>query len=236
MRRTKFMASAAAASLMFGGAALAQDDPAPRDRNAPSLQQGEDAVPAEPGDGPADADAQGEEQGFYRASDVLGSSVRGKGGEELGTVQDLLIDRESQKISHFILDEDAPAAETPVPRRDRTRDAANAEARRAADAQGSVRVVPWSVAQPRFTAQDRVVTVPLDQQRWRQAPTYTWGEIQAGPRGGWYRDVNTFYGVPGVQGRPGGRARIERDGDVEIKDGRGGEVEIKPNGRVKVDD
>lgn len=239
--------SAITAAMMLAASAAAQDDRAvqvpdegralQRESRGASVQEGEDAIPAKPGDGPGQDDAQGEEEGFYRASEVLGSTVRGEGGEELGTIRDLMIDRESQTISHFILDEDNQAAPRERTRETRQAPAATVETRREIDAQSSVRVVPWSVARPQFTQQERIVNVPLNQQRWQQAPTYTWQEIQAGPRAGWYNDVNRFYGVQpgpgvGVRGLGGpGPVEVERDGDVEIRgrgpDGRRQRIEIE---------
>lgn len=209
MSKFGFAAFASAAVVLLGVTISAQDRQDP-------LRPGEDAVPARPGDGPGQAE--GEEEGFYRASEILGSTVRGEGGEELGQIQDLLIDRESQRISHFILGEDGAAQPA---RTERTR----REPAREVDAQASVRVVPWNVAQPRFTPQERIVTVPLARQRFQQAPTFTWQQIQ-GPRAGWYGEVNRFYGV---QGR-GGRVEVERDGDVEIEGNRPG----RPD-RVRID-
>lgn len=207
--------SAFAALALLGVIAVAQNERDP-------LRSGENAVPARPGDGPGQSDSQ--EEGFYRASEILGSTVRGEGGEELGQIQDLLVDRQSQQITHFILSEQG---EQPVRRRAQRE---QPEARQI-DAQSSVRVVPFSVARTQYEGAQPIVTVPLAPQRFQQAPAYTWQEIQAGPRGGWYGEVNRFYGV---QGQPR-NVEVERDGDVEIKNRDGSEVELKPNGRVKID-
>jgi sporulation protein YlmC with PRC-barrel domain len=207
--------SAFAALALIGLVAAAQNQ-----NGQDSLRSGENAVPAQPGDGPGQADSQ--DEGFYRASEILGSTVRGEGGEELGQIQDLLVDRRSQRITHFILDDQGDSQ----PVRSRTRREQPAPE---ANAQASVRVVPWSVVRTQYDGPQPIVTVPFAPQRFQQAPTHTWQEIQTGPRGGWVNDVNRFYGV-----RPG-RFEVERDGDVEIKNRDGSEVELKPNGRVKID-
>lgn len=182
------------------------------------LQSGEETVPARPGDGPQRRG--GGETGFYRASELIGTSVRGEEGQELGKIEDLLIERRNQRISHFILGGQGAAA--------------NAQE---GAAQGNVRVVPWSVAQPRISGEERAVTIPMAAQRFQEAPTYTWQEIQAGPRGAWYNDVNTFYGVQ-PRTRGAGRVEVERDGDVDVErrpNRRGGNVEFERDGSVDVE-
>lgn len=207
MVKTTLTASALATLLLLCSSASAQQG---------QLQPGEDAVPARPGDGPDQQNAA--DTGFYRASELIGTTVRGEGGQELGTIDDLLIDRRSQRISHFILSDETAARTNP----------ADPNARPSVT-QNSVRVVPWSVAQPQFQGEQRAITVPIAPQRFREAPAYTWQEIQAGPRGGWYNDVNTFYGVQPRPGRRGG-IEVERDGDVEIdgrQPGRRGRIEVE---------
>ncbi len=184
--------------------------------------QDESAVPARPGDGPAEQ--QGGDDGFYRASELIGTTVRGDDGKDLGKVQDLLIERRNQRIAYYLLGDGEQL-----------------------NAQSNLRVIPWTVAQPQFRGNDRFVTVKLNQQRWQQAPAYTWQEIQTGP-GPWVTEVDKFYGVTGRQnGRNRGRVEIERDGDVEIegrdrprdrdRDARPGrtEVEIERDGDVEID-
>ena len=217
MRRFRFGMAAGVAALMLVGTAMTQDQGTRRARQqADGLRQGEDAIPARPGEGPRQRG--GRDQGFYRASEILGSTVRGEGGEELGTIQDLLIDRQTQTISHFILGE---------------------EGEREITQQSNVRVVPWTVARPQFTQDQRIVNVPIPQQRFREAPAYTWQEIQAGPRGGWYGDVNRFYGVqpgrPGFQPGQPGRVEVERDGDVEIEGVRPGPGGVPQRERIEID-
>lgn len=211
--------SAFAALALLGVIAVAQNQDA-----QDQLRTDENAVPAQPGDGPGQGDSQ--DEGFYRASEILGSTVQGEGGKELGQIQDLLIDRKSQRITHFILNDDASNSQ-PV----RSRNRSDNPPAREVDAQSSVRVVPWSVARTQYNGPQPIVTVPFAPQRFQQAPTYTWQEIQAGPQGGWVNDVNRFYGV---QGQPR-KVEFERDGDVEIKNRNGRDIEIKPNGRVKND-
>lgn len=185
-----------------------------------AFAQNESAVPAQPGDGPAPQ--AGQDGDFYRASELIGTAVRGDDGQELGKIQDLLIERRNQRIRYFLLGEGEEL-----------------------NAQSNLRVVPWTAARPQFEQDQRFVTLQVDQQRWQQAPSYTFQEIQTGPAG-WTTEVDRFYGVTGRQGR-GGRVDVERDGDVEIEGdrprGRGvrgdrGEVEIegdRPRGDVEIE-
>lgn len=208
--KTAMTTSTLAALLMLCGTVSAQQAQVQvQPREGGQLQPGENAVPARPGDGPQ---REGANDGYYRASELIGTSVRGEGGQELGKIEDLLIEQRDQRISHFILS----GQET---------------------AQGSVRVIPWSVAQPRITGEERAVMVPIPAQRFQEAPSYSWREIQAGPRGAWYNDVNTFYGVQ-PRARRGGRVEVERDGDVEIegrRNRRGANIEIERDGSIDVD-
>jgi len=151
------------AVVLLAGTAWAQNQPTPRAR------PGESLLPAQRGDRPAPPSDQ--EAGYYRASEILGSTVRGEGGQELGKIQDLLIEQRSQRVTHFILGEG-----------------------REVTAQSSVRVVPWTISGLRFEAEQRIVTVPLPVQRFEQAPTFTVQQLQSGPSV-WVNEVNRFYGV-----------------------------------------
>ena len=141
---------------------------------------------------------QADEQGFYRASEIIGMSVRGNGGQELGQIQDLMIDGRSQQIRYFILSSGEKVS-----------------------ANSKLTVMPWAVAQPHFgEAQDqRYVGVEFEQDRLRQAPTFTQQQLQA-PRATWYQDVDRFYGVRQGVARPnlrGGNIEVDDDGEVEVE-------------------
>jgi len=178
----------------------------------------DDAVPAKPGDGPAARD--GQDDGFYRASEIIGTTVRSDDGQDLGKVQDLLIERRNQRIRYFLLGDGEELS-----------------------AQSNLRVVPWTAARPQFRGDDRFVQVRVNQEKWQQAPAYTWQEIQAGP-GPWATQVDQFYGVQGRQGLRGRDVEVERDGDVEIEgrnrprdraNTRDGNVEIERDGDVEIE-
>jgi sporulation protein YlmC with PRC-barrel domain len=150
-----------------------------------------------------------DEAGFYRASEVIGTQVKSDDGKSLGRINDLLIDGKSQQIRYFILS-------------DGDKVDANANVRTPnAQSSSNLTVVPWSVARPQFTGarESRFVTVPFAQTRLQQAPTYTWQEIQSTPTR-WVPDINRFYNVPaagGVAVPPDSKVKIQRDGDVKIK-------------------
>ena len=201
----------AVSAFLVTGVAPAQNQPTPRVRPAPPTDS-----PPRP-----DATRQSErEAGFYRASEIIGTTVKGEGGESLGQIQDLLIDRRNQQIQYFILGEGAAIDARP--------DQPQAQS-------SSLTVIPWSVARPQFgTAESRFVSVPFAPQRLQQAPTLTWQEIQTGPAV-WASDVDRFFGVSaGVRERGVNR----RDREIEIDDGaarpRGrGRIEVEPNGDVR---
>lgn len=179
------MLAAGCAAALFASTAVAQN---PRDLPGERVvPPGEQTIPpAGQPDAPGERDRG---DAFYRASEVLGTTVRSSDGQPLGQVQDLLIDGRSQQIRYFILGEG-----------------------QAAQAQGSLTVVPWMAARPMIQGDQRFVDVRIEQQQLREAPTFTWQEIQTGPRQ-WTTRVNEFYGVPGQ--RPGVRGGIERDGAIE---------------------
>ncbi|HEX6986452.1 MAG TPA: PRC-barrel domain-containing protein [Planctomycetaceae bacterium] len=187
----KISATVTACAALLASAATAQD--------APRVRAG--APPADP--------AAEREAGFYRASEILGATVRGSDGQELGQIQDLLIEQRTQQIRYFILGEGE-----------------------AIDAQGSLTVVPWRAARPQFEGDQRFVDVRIEQQRLREAPTFTWQEIQTGP-GVWATEVDRFYGVRGRGPRPGAEVEIEEDG-VEIE-GRGRRPGVLPPRRGEVE-
>lgn len=204
MPRFRVAASAASLAALVAIAASAQDEPRVRVEVAPQQSNDNVAVP----DVEVNAQSDEKEAGFYRASEVIGTQVRGDDGKSLGRINDLLIDSKSQQIRYFILS-------------DGDKVDANATARTpSAQSSSNLTVVPWTVARPQFgrTPESRFVTVPFAQTRLQQAPTYTWQEIQTAPTR-WVPDVNRFYNVPpgGVAVPPNGRVQIERDGDVEIK-------------------
>jgi len=202
MPRFRIVATVASLAAVVAIAASAQDERRVRVQVEEPQANENRAVPD------VDATAKEDEAGFYRASEVIGTQVRGDDGQSLGRIEDLLIEGKSQQIRYFILSEGGQVD-------------ANANVRTpAAQSSSNVTVVPWSVARPQFgrTPDSRVVTVPFAQTRLREAPTYTWQEIQTAPTR-WVPDVNRFYNVRGggVAVPPDSRVRIQRDGDVKIK-------------------
>ncbi|MBA3312227.1 MAG: PRC-barrel domain-containing protein [Planctomycetota bacterium] len=195
MPRIRSVASIGSLAALLAIAATAQDEP--------RVRVEVDEPRARANDAAADRER---DAGFYRASEVIGTSVKGEDGQSMGRIEDLLIDGKSQQIRYFILSDGEKVdanAQTP-----------------AARSSSNVTVVPWSVARPQFGRgpDSRFVTVPFARQRLQQAPTYTWQEIQTAPTR-WAPDVDRFYNVPAgsLPVPPGGRVEVERDGDIEIK-------------------
>lgn len=217
MCKSGLAASACAASLLLLGTVSAQntvkvkpgggvavESNAAANENA-AAQNAADNAAQNAADNAAADDQQ--DQNFFRASELIGTNVKGQNGQSLGQIQDLLIDRRSQQIRYFILGNGKTV---------------NAQGNDGnAQASSNVHVIPWSVAKPQFadTRDNSFVTVPLEQQRLQQAPTYTWQQLQQ-PQAGWVNDVNRFYNVPaggGVAASPGSKVKVQRDGDVKIK-------------------
>lgn len=201
MPSLRIAASLGSLAALVAIAAVAQDQPRVRGEVV------EPRVDVQPGTRANDATTDRERAaGFYRASELIGTSVRGDDGQSMGRIDDLLIDGQSQQIRYFILSDGEKVD-------------ANAQSPEARSS-SNVTVVPWSVARPQFgrTPDNRFVTVPFARQRLQQAPTYTWQEIQTAPTR-WAPDVDRFYNVPagGLPVPPGSRIEVERDGDIEIK-------------------
>jgi sporulation protein YlmC with PRC-barrel domain len=203
----RIAASIGSLAAVVAVAAYAQDAPRVRvetDADAPRA-----GAPAT--DAARDATSQDErDAGFYRASELIGTQVRGEDGQKMGRIEDLLVDGRNQQIKYFILSDGAKVDAN-----------ANPDARTpAAQSNSNLTVVPWSVAKPQFgrTPDSRFVTVPFAQQRLQQAPTYTWQEIQSAPTT-WAPAVDRFYNTPAgnVAVPPGSRVKVQRDGDVKIK-------------------
>lgn len=202
MPRFRIAASVASLAALVAIAASAQDE---RRVRVQVEEPTNDAAAVPEVD--ANAAANADEAGFYRASEVIGTQVKGEDGQSLGRINDLLIDGKSQQIRYFVLS-------------DGDKVDANARTAPAAQSSSNLTVVPWSVARPQFgrTPDSRFVTVPFAQTRLREAPSYTWQEIQTAPTR-WVPDVNRFYNIQGggVAVPPDSRVRIQRDGDVKIK-------------------
>ena len=189
--RSEILGCTGAAAALLSATLLAQVQPAPPDAPRAAVR----------------AQAQPDTAGFYRASEVIGTSVRGQGGENMGQIQDLLIDGRTQQIQYFIL-----------------------SSGRTVDAQSKLHVMPWAVAEPQFRSrEERHFTVQVPPARLREAPAYSQEQIFGGTQ--WTNEVNRFYNVPQRQRvlRPNfeGEAEIER-GDRELKIEReDGKVEIE---------
>ncbi|MBW3542303.1 MAG: PRC-barrel domain-containing protein [Planctomycetes bacterium] len=137
---------------------------------------------------------------FYKASEIIGTTVKGQDGQALGRVKDLMIDARSEEVRYLIL-----------------------EGETALKAEGKLFVMPWVVAEPHHgrTAADRYLTVGIERQRLMQAPTIGVTDFRSLNDVSWTTRVDTFYKAdadrrrkvlrPNLddEGRPG----LNREGD-----------------------
>jgi PRC-barrel domain protein len=108
-----------------------------------------------------------------RAKDILGAKVSIKGDTSVGTVDDIVFDRDGY-VEYLLVNKD-----------------------------GKYVVVPWQAA--KFNAGQRVATVNITQEKFRQVPTYTQGNWPNFYDQTYRTQVYGYYGL-----RPGQERRLER--------------------------
>lgn len=133
-----------------------------------------------------------DEMGFYRTSELIGMPVRAQDGQELGQIQDLMVDSRTQQIRYFVLSTGEKVT-----------------------ANSKLRVMPWTIARPQFAQENRHVVVQMEPERLRQAPVFTQQQIWA-PQPVWVEDVNRFYGVRQRVARPDFDVEVD-DNEIEIE-------------------
>jgi sporulation protein YlmC with PRC-barrel domain len=148
------------------------------------------AVPAAAQNQVVDADAAGrpatDSAGYYKASDLIGMPVQGNDNEELGKVQDLLVDGTTNQIDYLILDTTSVV-----------------------DLGGQYPIVPWTIVQTTYVDNSYIINVPVTVQRIRTAPMIAIGNLDL--RGApWRTEVNQFYAAE-VKERRVARPELDRD-------------------------
>lgn len=110
---------------------------------------------------------------FYKASDLIGMEVRGENDAELGEVQDLLIDSNSQEVEFLILDSGLLAGL----------------------GGGEMTVIPYVIAETKTgtEADEHFLSVSLTEERFKTAPKINVSEAELMANAAWVTEVNQFF-------------------------------------------
>ena len=138
----------------------------------------------------AEADAQSTGS-FYRASDLIGMKVHGQNNEDIGKVEDLLVDSTTNEIEYLVID---------------TGLFANLDGRHP--------ILPWAIVDVHRQADDdgHFIMTPLTEERIKTAPNLKVADIQLMRSADWIRQVDTFYEADLNQRRTA-RPDLDRDAD-----------------------
>jgi len=111
--------------------------------------------------------------GFFKGSSIIGMEVRGTDNQDLGEVQDILVDRDSNEIRYIILDTGVLA-----------------------DLDGKQPIIPWKLADMKAGAEadTHFLSVPLSQDRIKTAPTLVMTNADLTTTPTWVTKVDDFYG------------------------------------------
>jgi hypothetical protein len=111
-------------------------------------------------------------RGFFKGSSIIGMEVRGTDNQDLGEVQDILVDRDSSEIQYIILDTGVLA-----------------------DLDGKQPIIPWMLADMKAGAEANThfLSVPLTQDRIKTAPTIVLTDADLASEPTWVTKVHDFY-------------------------------------------
>lgn len=126
---------------------------------------------------------------LYKASELLGLAVRGENDTELGDVQDLLINSETQEVQFATL-RGGPLAQL----------------------DGKATVIPWMLTDvhARPGAEQRFISVSLTEDRLKTAPQINVAEAELTPNADWTTQVNQFFATE-IQQRRVARPDLRED-------------------------
>src|SRR5205807_4742298 len=112
---------------------------------------------------------------YVQATKIVGTKVKSSQGEEIGTVKDVVLDRNTGCMAYTVLS------------------TGGAEAR----AGGKMVAVPWGVYSP--TSDISELTVTVDRERIYNAPVFDYARIEEYSRPDYITNVYSYYGVsPGA--------------------------------------
>src|SRR6266404_6663059 len=116
--------------------------------------------------------------GYVQTSKIIGTTVQGAQGEEVGEIKDVVLDRNTGCMAYTVLS--AGGTGTRVAGRAKTI------------------AVPWAVYST--TSDPRVLTVRVDRERIYNAPAFDYARIDEYSSSGWINNVYSYYGVSGQAG------------------------------------
>ncbi len=162
---------------LIGGAAVAQERAIERDVDV-DVKVG------------AEADVQSTGN-FYKASDLIGMEVHGPNNEDIGEVQDLIVDSATNEIQYLVLDTGLFA-----------------------DLDGKQPILPWTIVDVHAAADadEHYILVPLTEERIKTAPALNIAEVDLMRSATWVNQVNTFYEAD-LNERRTARPDLDRDAD-----------------------
>ncbi len=168
MRSAKrFVGAAVACWVALGAASLAS-------AQAPVRQERRPGAPAQVEQRTTEVrERDGRASRPLRAKDILGAKVSIRGDTSVGTVDDIVFDRDGY-VEYLLVNKN-----------------------------GKYVVVPWEAA--KFNPAQRVATVNITQEQFRQVPTYTQGQWPNFYDQSYRTQVYGYYGL-----KPGQERRIER--------------------------
>lgn len=149
------------------------------------------AVPAAAQEKVVDADTAGrpatDAAGYYKASDLLGMPVHGADNQELGKVEDLLVDGTTNQIDYLILDTTSVV-----------------------DLSGQLPIVPWTIVHTHYADNSFIINVPVTIDRIRTAPMVTIADLDLRGTPAWRTQVNEFYAAD-LKERRVARPELDRE-------------------------
>lgn len=159
------------------------------------------AVPVSAQQDVVDADAAGrpatDSAGYYKASDMIGMPVHGSENQEIGKVQDLLVDGSTNQIEFLILDTTSVV-----------------------DLGGQYPIVPWTIVHTHYTDNTVMINVPVTVERIRTAPMITVADLDLRGTPAWRTEVNQFYSTE-IEERRVARPDLDRNRDDANRDDAG---------------
>jgi sporulation protein YlmC with PRC-barrel domain len=144
--------------------------------------------------------------GYYKASDLIGMEVRGKDNADLGTVQDLFVDRQTNEVEFLILDTGVFA-----------------------DLDGRQPIIPWTIVEHRAGADAGkfFLSIPMTPERIKTAPTVMLSEVTLTGAPEWKTQVSDFY-KDDLRERRVSRPELDRTRDFKTDSADKAPVPKKP--------
>jgi sporulation protein YlmC with PRC-barrel domain len=131
---------------------------------------------------------------YFKASDLIGMEVRGENDQDLGEVQDLLIDSSNNEIEFLVLDTGLFA-----------------------DLAGKQPVIPWALADMHVgtetDADTRFLMISITQERIKSAPAINIAEADLMKSAQWRSQVDEFFEADLKERRTARPSELDEDAD-----------------------